>query len=82
MITKIIDDIKCNQESLLIIPINPFYYYIAECEVASPYIFRFQTDLNEIISYTDVHPYKEPDKVLIIKDRMENEEIITFENYY
>ncbi len=54
-----------DEDSVLIVPINPLYYISSKGAVASPYVFRFKTDLNELIEYYDNHLYKMPTKVIV-----------------
>ena len=55
-------------DNFLCIPINALCYLETKGKICSPYVVRFETDIDELQMYYDTHPYKIPTKVLIKKD--------------
>lgn len=65
------------QDNVLIVPINPLYYLSCEGAVASPYVFRFKTDISELVNYYATHVYKYPTKVVIF-EKSSNMDIVDY----
>ena len=66
-----------NEDKVLIVPCNPLYYMWADCEFATPYVFRFETKVNELNDYYKIHDYKWPTKVIIF-DRDDNTDMVDY----
>lgn len=70
---RIIQDADLSKEDkVLILPVNPLLYLMADSEVAAPYTSRFRASLSDLENYYETHEYKYPNKVLIQK-AIENE---------
>ena len=55
-------------DQVLILPMNPTYYYLADAGCASPYIFRFEVSVDELNNYYTLHPEKMPSVVVACKN--------------
>ncbi len=54
-------------DRVLFVPANPMYYLMADSEIATPYVIRFNTDIEELNAYYLLHDNKIPTKVVVIK---------------
>lgn len=57
-----------HSDELLILPMNPMYYYLADASCASPYVFRFEVSTEELDNYYVVNPGKLPTIIIAYKD--------------
>ena len=57
-----------DDDEVLILPINPTYYYFLEASCAAPYIFRFETNIGELENYYSLHPDKMPSVIIALKN--------------
>ncbi|WP_034445942.1 hypothetical protein [Butyrivibrio sp. AE2032] len=70
-----------DSDKVLFVPANPMYYLMSDAEIASPYVIRFKTSVEELGYYYSVHDYKFPTKVVIIKgkeDELLEEEAVDY----
>lgn len=56
------------EDQVLVLPMNPTYYYLIDAGCASPYIFRFEVSLDELDNYYNLHPEKLPTVVVTCKN--------------
>ena len=65
-------------DNVLIIPTNALYYLMLDGAVSSPYVVRFETNLNELEAYYRIHSYKAPDVVIIFSKGEKHNDIMEY----
>ena len=55
-------------DQVLVLPMNPTYYYLIDAGCSSPYVFRFEVSVEELNNYYALHSDKIPTVVVACKD--------------
>ena len=55
-------------DQVLMLPMNPMYYYLIDSSCASPYVFRFEVSIEELDNYYGLNQGKLPSVVIAFKE--------------